>query len=118
MNSKASSVKRKDTRYVQGGKAETTKKYVGWWERSNTLISSAPDDIVIDSLPLIYEGRPDLLSYDLYDNNNLEWIILQYNSIVDINEEFVEGARLVVPSVARVFGSILVKTLDYGNTDV
>lgn len=111
--SEHSSVKRKDTRYVQGGTTTVSKKAVGWWERDNTLNEPAADDIEIVALPMLYDGRPDLLSYDLYGNNNLEWIILQFNNIVDINEEFVAGANIKAPSRSRVLGAILTKTIDY-----
>lgn len=110
-----SSAKSKETRYVQGGETTVHQKSVGWWERDNSISVKANGDIEITSLPAVYNGRPDLLSYDLYGNNNLEWIILQYNHIVDINEEFVTGARLFAPSKARVFGSILIKTIAHGD---
>lgn len=116
--SDTSSVVRKDTRYVQGGVSTVNEKNVGWWERSPTFSQRADDDIVIEALPAIYEGRPDLLSYDLYGNNNLEWVILQYNRIVDINEEFVAGAKLVVPSRERLFSSMLIKTVTVESDNV
>ncbi len=118
MKSNPSSVQRKDTRYVQGGTTTVNKKSVGWWERSATLIEQASDDITIQSLPAFYGGRPDLLSFDIYGNNNLEWIILQFNSIVDINEEFVTGATIKLPSKARVFSSILTKTINHEDSNV
>ena len=110
-----SSAKRKDTRLVQGGSSTINKKSVGWWERDPNFVSYADDDIIIYSLPVIYDGRPDLLSYDLYDNNNLEWVILQFNRIVDINEEFVAGVRLRVPSRNRLYTSLLVKSVSHEN---
>ena len=113
MNTFPSSIKRKDSRYVQGGTSTINKKSVGWWERDQT-IEFADDDIIITALPQLYDGRPDLLSYDLYDNNNLEWVILQVNKIVDINEEFVAGATIRVPSRRRLFSSILTKTTTRG----
>lgn len=106
-----SSAKRKDTRYVQGGTTTVNKKSVGWWERDVNLLTMADDDIIIEGLPATYDGRPDLLSFDLYGSNNLEWVILQFNSIVDINEEFVTGAKIKAPSRTRLFSSILIKTV-------
>ena len=118
MKTNPSSVKRKDTRYVQGGTTTVHKKSVGWWERSATLIERAADDITILSLPALYDGRPDLLSFDMYGSNNLEWLILQFNSIVDINEEFVTGATITLPSHTRVFSSILTKTINHEDSNV
>lgn len=111
MANKPSSVKRKDTRYVQGGTTTVKSNAVAWWERN--VIPTASDDITIKALPMLYAGRPDLLSFDLWGDNNLEWIILQFNNIVDINEEFVAGAVIKLPSRTRVFGAILTKTIDY-----
>lgn len=113
-----SSVKRKDTRFVQGGTTTVNKKSVGWWERDVKLLERADDDIIIYSLPAVFAGRPDLISFDLYGSNNLEWVILQYNNVVDINEEIVAGARLVVPSRERLFSSILIKTVTHEDTNV
>src|SRR3982751_3854099 len=113
-----SSVKRKDSRYVQGGTSVVNKRSVGWWERNPDISAQADDDIIIQSLPVVYAGRPDLLSFDLYENNNLEWIILQSNKIVDINEEFVAGVKLRVPSKRRVFSNILIKTVNHEDSDV
>lgn len=116
--SKPSSLENKHSRYVQGGTTSRKKKTVGWWERDTTISKNGKDDILIPALPAVYNNRPDLLSYDLYGNNNLEWLILQYNNIVDITEEFVTGARIVAPSKARLFSGILTKTISYGDTDV
>jgi hypothetical protein len=113
-----SSVLRKDTRYVQGGTTTVSKKKVGWWERSPTFTERAPDDIVIQSLPVVYDGAPGLLAYDIYQSNNLEWVVLQYNNIVDVNEEFVAGARIVLPSPERLFSSMLIKTVTHEESDV
>lgn len=113
-----SSTNRKDTRYVQGGTTTIKKKTVGWWERNPDFTKRADDDIVIKSLPAVYNGRPDLLSYDIYGNNNLEWVILQYNNIVDINEEFVTGVDLVLPSINRLFSSMLIKSIGFEADDV
>lgn len=114
MANSPSSVKSKESRYVQGGESTINQKSVGWWERDLTISVRSNGDYEIESLPVVYHGRPDLLSYDLYGHNNLEWLILQYNNIVDINEEFVAGATIYAPSKSRVFGSILVKTVPSG----
>lgn len=116
MTDTPSSATRKNTRYSQGGKTSVSKKAVGWWERDVSICTPADDDIIIIALPLLYDGRPDLLSYDLYQSNNLDWIILQANSIVDITEEFVAGARIRAPSPRRVKGAILMKPINYSES--
>lgn len=110
---KTSSIKNKFSRYVQGGESTVTKRAVAWWERDHSIGKPAEDDLEITSLPAVYDGRPDLLSYDLYGRDDLDWVILQRNNIVDINEEFVTGAKIFAPSKTRMFGAILNKTIRY-----
>jgi hypothetical protein len=105
-----SSVLKQRSRYVQGGISEITDTAVMWWERDLSLSIPAADDYIINSLPMLYDGRPDLLARDVYGQEGLEWIILQANSIIDINEEFIAGAYIRMPSQARVQSSIIVKT--------
>jgi hypothetical protein len=107
------SLDNKNTRYVQGGISTLKQNSIAWWNRAPDFTKRSDTDIIIFSLPVLYAGRPDLLAFDLYQNNNLEWVILQYNNIVDINEEFVTGAYLIVPSKDRLFSSMLIKTLIY-----
>lgn len=116
--SKPSSALRKYTRYVQGGMSTVSSTKIGWWERSPTFSQRADDDYVIQSLPHVYEGREDLLAFDLYGRNDLGWVILEYNFIVDINEELVAGVRLVLPTKERLFSSMLIKAVNYEEDDV
>ncbi len=94
-----------NSRYVQGGVTDVYPDRLGWWERTPPTFSS--DDIMIPSLNPKYNTRPDLLAYDLYGKAVLAWVILWYNTIVDINEEFISGASIRCPSSARLFSSIL-----------
>lgn len=94
-----------NSRYVQGGVTDVYPNRLGWWERSPPVF--ATDDIMITSLAPKYNRRPDLLAYDLYGKAVLQWVVLWYNTIVDINTEFVTGATLRCPSSARLYSSIL-----------
>lgn len=98
------SVNSPNSRYVQGGTTDVFPNRLGWWER--TVIETAIDDVTI-TLPARYNLRPDLLAYDIYGKSVLQWIILQFNSIVDINTQFVTGSIISCPSSTRVFSSIL-----------
>ena len=89
-----SSVNDPNSRYVQGGTTDVYPARLGWWER--LVIEPASDDTTF-YLPPSYNLRPDLLAYDLYGKAVYAWIILQYNSIVDINTEFVTGAQITYP---------------------
>jgi len=92
------------TRYVQGGLTDVFSDRLGWWD--GYQFTTAPDDITF-TLDAKYNTRPDLLAYDMYGKSTLAWLVLQYNLVVDINEEFITGAVVTLPSKSRVFSSIL-----------
>lgn len=91
-------------RYVQGGGVESFPTRVGWWERKilPTALSDVP--FVITSK---YHKRPDLLAYDIYGTATMMWLVLQFNNIVDINEEFVEGTQVMLPLKSRVYSELI-----------
>lgn len=82
-----------------GGTTDAYANKVGWWERR--LMPFSDSDVFITIAPE-YDRRPDLLAYDLYGKDTYGTLILQYNSILDINTEFVTGVELRVPSRSRV----------------
>jgi len=96
-----SSIKKRYCRYAQGGNTDQFSNRLGWWERFD-LTDNHDNDIVIDKLPKTYEKRPDLLAFDVYGRSDFDWVILQFNNIVDIEEEFITGSRLVIPNKMRV----------------
>lgn len=87
------------SRYVQGGTSETLGNKIGWWER--TIFFARPDDITFP-LTAKYHQRPDLLAQAAYGKASYMWLILQYNNILDVNTEFVEGKMISIPSPSRV----------------
>jgi hypothetical protein len=103
----ASSIQVRTGRYKQGGTTEFTPSTVKWWDRR--AFSTAVDDIPFTITPT-YISRPDLIAYEVYGRANLMWLVLQYNNIVDINEELVEGRVLKLPSVRRLQTEILTKS--------
>lgn len=108
---KSSTLKR-FSRYIQGGTSDVKKKKVGWWERRD-IEKNQPDDIVIYSLPKCYENSPSLLAYDVYGRDDLVWLILQYNNIVDVIEEFTTGSTITLPSKNRLMTSILTRNINF-----
>ena len=100
------STKKNHSRYTQGGDTDIFVNRLGWWEPLD-LQGNETNDIIIKSLAKVYEKRPDLLAFDVYRRSDFEWIILQYNNIVDVTEEFIAGARIVMPSRLRVLGDIM-----------
>lgn len=95
------SLRKRYCRYAQGGNTDEFANRLGWWERFD-LTDTQNDDIFISKLPKTYEKRPDLLAFDMYNRSDYDWVILQYNNIVDIEEEFIAGVSLIVPSKLRV----------------
>ena len=101
------SVLNQTSRYTQGGLTDVFTNRVGFWDRFD--MPRASDDLafVIDARTNI---RPDLVSYDIYEKANLQWFVLQYNNIVDINEEFITGRRIVLPTPVRLLAAILTRS--------
>lgn len=93
-------------RYGYGGGTVDHGTHLGWWERNNIPQSFTDSTITLTSK---YAKRPDLLAYELYGVSGLMWLILQFNNILDPDEEFVEGVSIRVPSKSRVFTEILKK---------
>jgi len=102
-----SSVNNKNSRYVQGGETITKNTRLGWWEPYDFERRQDDQDFYVTGK---YVGRPDLIAYDMWGQAQLAWLVLQYNNIVDITEELVEGVDLVLPSQRRVSTSILTKS--------
>lgn len=97
----------RNSRYNQGGKADVSGNRLGWWERK--LYKSSPMDISL-TLSKRYALRPDLVAIDMYGKANLMWFVLQYNSISDLTEDFVEGSVIYLPTKGRLFGELLSKS--------
>ena len=102
-----SSVLKNRTRHTQGGVCDLAPKKIKWWDRFEIPSDSTDIQFVITKK---YEFKPYLLAYDFYGNSDVEWLILQFNKIVDIMEEFTVGTVLLLPSPSRVNSSIMIKT--------
>lgn len=106
------SVDQKSSRYVQGGLTDVFSNRLGWWERY--LIPPATDDFNY-TIPPQFDRRPDMVAKAVYNQVTLMWLVLQYNSIVDIETEFVAGKILTLPTQRRVLLSVISKPTG-GNT--
>jgi hypothetical protein len=98
----------RDGRYVQGGTVEQLRNRLGWWERRFYAPSVTDIQFTITSR---YARRPDLLAFDVYGQATLQWVILLYNNIVDINLEFRAGQSILLPTRERVQTEFLTKPL-------
>lgn len=100
------SVLNKDSRYVNGGDTIVYPNRLGFWDR--TVLPLSDDDIIF-TITSEYNLRPDRLAKAIYGKATYMWVILQYNNIVDINEEFISGAQLRLPTFQRLSLAVLTK---------
>jgi hypothetical protein len=103
------SLAKRHSRMLNGGTTSTKGDKLGWWERKTFEKNISSDIRVI--IPDVYDRRPDLLAFFLYRNPKLAWLILQYNNIVDIEEEFTTGTEIIAPSRTRALSSMVNKNI-------
>ena len=65
-----------------------------------------PSDRILE-VKQAFEGRLDLVAYDVYQDVNLWWVIADLNKIVDPMTELRAGLRIRIPSPARVRQAII-----------
>ena len=94
-------------RYSQGGLTDRLNNRLGWWERYP--MPRQTDDIVF-TITKKYERRADLVAQQVYKQVSFMWLVLQYNNIVDINEELVVGKKLFLPTPQRVAVTIATRS--------
>ena len=92
------------SRYVQGGQTERFPTRLGWWNRRTLPASDTDIKVTID---LRSQHRPWVVAYDVYGSESYEWLVLQYNNILDVIEEFVVGRELILPAPQRLQLEIL-----------
>ncbi len=93
-------------RYNQGGDTTVNGNSIGWWEQRIFQKSDTDIPVVITKQ---YDRAPDILAFELYGKATLQWFILQYANIIDVNTEFVPGVTILLPTRARLFGEILTR---------
>jgi len=107
--SNKTSISKKNARLAQGGVAEVGERFIRWWERDVFVRDDVTDtEYTID---LVYAGKPDLIAFDFYGKNDLGWLVLQYNNIIDVNEELAAGEVIFLPAKDRVFYEILTRSV-------
>lgn len=93
------------SRQRQGGKTDIFEKRLGWWERRTDIPKNQVDDITF-TIESEHEFRPDIVAIEVYGRTDLEWLVLQYNNIVDVNQEFKSGMVIKLPSANRALYDI------------
>ena len=100
----SNSVENRGSRYVQGGETTVHPNRLGWWERGD--IPQMNTDVVV-RVQQREVGRPDLIAHRVFGKSTMMWLLLQYNNIIDINEEIVLGRRLRVPDGRRTLMDLM-----------
>lgn len=95
---------RRSSRYTQGGTTDVYQNRLGFWERR--ILEQQDDDMVITLLS-DEDRRPDLVAFKMYGKAELQWLVLQYNNIVDVETEFTTGTEIRLPNQRRVNLDIL-----------
>lgn len=90
----------KFSRYTKGGKVDSS----GFWSR--TIFTKSYDDLTI-TISKKYHRRPHLLADDIYGTSEVMWFVLQYNDIIDVQTEFVEGRVITLPTVTRFVAGMI-----------
>jgi len=98
-NDRAFNVTQGNTRYTRGGVSDVYNTRVGWWERN--VLAEDTTDLFFD-VSNRTEGRPDLIAYEVYGSTTYMWVVLQFNNIIDINEELISGAVIKLPTPTRL----------------
>lgn len=67
---------------------------------ANRPVNSQPSDVLY-TLPKVYEYRPDLLAYDLYNDPRLWWVFAQRNpnKLKDPYFDFISGIQIYIPKL-------------------
>lgn len=102
--SNKNSLAKSKSRMLNGGHTEIKGNKLGWWERRG--LPKDPSSDIRLGITNTYHKRPDLVSFDFYGTTTLTWLVLQYNNIVDINEEFILGKEISIPSKNRALSEL------------
>jgi len=80
-------------------KNKSTKEIVSsreWGSYCNQLITT-PSRVLI--VPAGYEGRPDLISHQVYGIVDYWWVICAANNIIDPFEQLIAGKQIRIPII-------------------
>jgi hypothetical protein len=100
----AKSTDRQYSRYTIGGSVEQNGNLLGFWKRKDYQYDETDELFTITEQ---YNKRPWLLSHAKYGTVELMWFILDYNNIINPDEEFVTGKVIRLPKPNRLFVDLL-----------
>jgi len=69
----------------------------------NRPIPKLNDDVIF-RINQLYDKRPDLLAYDLYDHSDLWWVFAQRNPNILVNPllDFANGTQIYLPKLSTL----------------
>lgn len=70
-------------------------KYIRFLEHLQT--DSVQNKIAV--VPNDMEGRPDLIAYAAYGTEQLWWLIVEANSVFDLESELKAGTQILIPQI-------------------
>ena len=93
------------SRYT-GGQLAVNREGVNFIVLRNSLnLQPANDDIFI-TIPKQLANRPDLISYNVYNTQDLWWVIYEFNGIQDPLFGVPAGTILRIPALNRVLQAV------------
>jgi hypothetical protein len=101
---KPKSTDRRNSRYIQGGTTDLFNNRIGFWQRNKFPKHETDISFTIDSKS---DRRPWIVAHNFFGDVELMWFVLQYNTILDVDTEFVAGKIISLPTPSRLFMDLL-----------
>ena len=87
------------TRYSFGGTTTQNAVGTGIWTRK--VFPHQADDVVVRLTDQTCTHL-NIITYQLYGDDSLGWLVLQYNNIIDPVEELIPGMIITMPHPSRI----------------
>lgn len=87
------------TRYDFGGSTTTNAVGTGLWTRK--VFAHQADDITVVLTDQTYR-KLNIITYQLYGDDSLGWLVLQYNNVIDPVVEIYPGRVITMPNPSRI----------------
>lgn len=71
----------------------------GLWEPPEIVLNGSE---YVYTVPPEYEGRPDMLAFLFYGDENLWWVIAYVNNILLPMRDLVAGMQITIPSIDSI----------------
>lgn len=65
----------------------------------------ATNEDTIFTIPIQYQYRIDLISYNFYGTSLWDWVIEDANNIKDPIKDIIAGKKIIIPSISKIYAS-------------